>query len=205
MAEKIIRFDRKKITNEKLINAVGKILAEKGFKELGVNKVAKEAGVDKKLIYRYFGGLPELVKAYSETVDFWPTVDELMGENPKALFNLNPEEQLAYFFKEFIAALRKRPITQEILAWEMVEKNEFSEAMEDRRIKTALEFFEKLEKLPYDVDLTAIVLLMAGAVNFLIVKSRINNYIGGVDLVSNEGWNRINNGIDLLFKGIFDE
>ena len=205
MSGKVVRFDRKDIIKNKLIDAVGKILAEKGFRDLEINRVAKEAEVDKKLIYKYFDGLPELVTEFSETVDFWPDVEELMGSEPEKVFNMGPEEQLASFFKEFIKALRKRPLTQEILAWEMIERNEFSDRMEDRRIRTALEYFEKLDKLPYDQDLTAIVLLMAGAVNFLIVKSRINRTIGGVDLVSNEGWERIDQGIDLLFKGIFDE
>jgi len=205
MSGKVVRFDRKDIIKNKLIDAVGKILAEKGFRDLEINRVAKEAEVDKKLIYKYFDGLPELVTEYSETVDFWPDVDELMGYEPEKILNMCPEEQLASFFKAFIKALRKRPLTQEILAWEMIERNEFSDRMEDRRIRTALEYFEKLDKLPYDQDLTAIVLLMAGAVNFLIVKSRINRTIGGVDLVSNEGWERIDQGIDLLLKGIFDE
>jgi AcrR family transcriptional regulator len=204
MNGKVLRFDRKEIIKNKLTDAVGKILAEKGFRDLEIKRVANEAEVDKNLIYKYFGGLPELVAEYSETVDFWPDVEELMGSEPEKVFNMDPEEQLASFFKEFIRALRKRPLTQEILAWEMIERNEFSDRMEDRRIRTALEYFEKLDKLPYDQDLTAIVLLMAGAVNFLIVKSRINRTIGGVDLVSNEGWKRIDQGIDLLFKGIFD-
>lgn len=204
MTEKVIQFDRKKLIRKKLIDAVGQILAREGFKGLDIDAVEDEAGVDKGLVCRYFGGLPELVTSYSESVDFWPTVEELMGDDPKGLLKKKPDEQMAFFFKAFISALRKRPITQEILAWEMVEKNEFSERMEDRRVRTALEYFEKLENLPYDVDLTAVVLLMAGAANFLIVKSRINNTIGGVDLVSDEGWKRIDEGIDLLFKGLFD-
>ena len=51
-------------TRARLIAAVGNLLAREGFKGLGVNAVAREAGVDKVLIYRYFGGLPELIVAF---------------------------------------------------------------------------------------------------------------------------------------------
>ncbi len=195
--------DRQAQTREKLVKAVGTVLAKEGFKGLGINKVAKTAGVDKVLVYRYFNGLPGLVTAYSEAVDFWPTVRELLGPDPDAVRALAPDMQMAHFFKAFMAALRRRPITQDILAWELLERNEFSKQLEDRRIRTALEFFEHLDVLPDDEHLPAIVVLMAGAVNHLIVKSRITTSANGIDLESDAGWDRINKGIDLLLKGIF--
>ena len=128
MTLKIVPIDRKKQTKKKLIQAVGAILGKEGFKGLGVNKVAKAAGVDKVLVYRYFGGLPELIGEYSKTVDFWPTVDELMGSNPELIKAMSPDQQVAEFFKSFLSALRKRPITQDILAWELLERNELTTA-----------------------------------------------------------------------------
>ena len=195
--------DRQAQTRKKLIKAVGTVLAKEGFKGLGVNKVAKTAGVDKVLVYRYFNGLPGLVAAYSQTVDFWPTVRELLGPDPEAVRALAPDMQMAHFFKSFMAALRRRPITQDILAWELLERNELSKQLEDHRIRTALEFFEHLDDLPGDEHLPAIMALMAGAVNYLIVKSRITRSASGIDLESDAGWDRINKGIDLLLKGIF--
>jgi AcrR family transcriptional regulator len=61
----------KEAKKRRLIQVIGEILDTDGFQGLGVNKVAKRAGMDKVLIYRYFGGLPELVLAFSQTVDFW--------------------------------------------------------------------------------------------------------------------------------------
>lgn len=205
MAKNIIQFNRKAVTQKKLIHAVGKLLAEEGFKGLGVNRVAREAGVDKVLVYRYFGGLPELIREYSKTVDFWPTVEELMGPDPERLKTLPPDQQVAEVFKSFIAALRKRPATQDILAWELLERNELSMQLEDVRIRTFLEFFEYLDTIPDDVNLTPIVVLMGAAVNHLIVLSRINRFFGGIDFKSEDDWERINKGIELLLKGIFSD
>lgn len=203
MKKPFSQIDRKEHTKGKLIKAVGQVLAKEGFKGLGVNKVAKAAGVDKVLVYRYFGGLPELIREYSRTVDFWPTVEELIGPNPNRIKEMPPDEQLAEFVKSFLSALRKRPITLDILAWELLERNELTKQLEDIRIRTILEYFEYLDEIPDDENLPAIVVLMGGAVNHLLVKSRINSYIGGIDLESEKGWNQINKGIDLLLKGIF--
>ena len=195
--------DKREETENRLIKAVGTLLAREGFKGLGVNKIAREAGVDKVLVYRYFKGLPGLVAAFSRTVDFWPGTDELMGKAPARIKAMAPDAQVAHFFKAFANALRKRPITQDILAWELLEKNELSEQLEAIRIKTALEYFEAMGQIPDDKSLTAIVVLMAGAVNHLIIKSRIHPVVGGIDLRTEEGWAGINEGIDLLLKGIF--
>jgi AcrR family transcriptional regulator len=59
-------------TERKLIEAAGRLMAREGFARLGVNAVAAEAGVDKVLIYRYFDGLPGLIRAYARQGDFWP-------------------------------------------------------------------------------------------------------------------------------------
>lgn len=197
-------MDRKEQTKGKLIKAVGKVLGKEGFKGLGVNKIARAAGVDKVLVYRYFGGLPELIGEYSRTVDFWPTVEELVGSNHARLSRMPPDKQIAEFFKSFISALRKRPITQDILAWELLERNDLTKQIEDIRIRTALEYFEYLNDIPNDEDLEAIIVLIGGAVNHLIVKSRINNSIGGIDFKSEKGWEKINKAIDLLLTGIFE-
>ncbi|MCG8632214.1 MAG: TetR/AcrR family transcriptional regulator [Desulfobacterales bacterium] len=195
--------DKKEETKKRLIDAVGKLLSKGGFKGLGVNKVAREAGVDKVLIYRYFNGMPGLVAAFSRTVDFWPGVDELMGTEPEKVKAMPPDAQVAHFFKAYAAALRKRPVTQDILAWELLEKNELSEQLEYIRVRTILEYFDALDRIPDAPVLSSIVILMGGAVNHLIIKSRIYPVVGGIDMRTRKGWKSIEQGIDLLLKGIF--
>lgn len=196
---KVIPIRNKEITRDKLVKAVGKVIAEVGFQQLGVNLVAREAGVDKKLIYRYFGGLSGLVAAYGETVEFWPTAEELVRDDPDGVREMAPHALMSLFFRRYLRAVLSRPQTLEILAWEALERNDLTRGLEEVRVKTSLEFFELMEQdPPEDVDLTALVLLMAGAVNFLAVRSRIHSSIGGVDLRSEEGWGRIEQCIDVI-------
>ena len=50
-------------TEARLIAAAKALLAEAGPEALGVNAVARRAGCDKQLVYRYFGGLDGLLAA----------------------------------------------------------------------------------------------------------------------------------------------
>lgn len=198
---KVIPIRNKEITKEKLVKAVGKVLAEVGFQRLGVNLVAREAGVDKKLIYRYYHGLEGLVAEYGRTVEFWPTAEELLGGDTERIREMAPHEIMSQFFKRYLRAILRRPQTLEILAWEGVVRNELTRGLEEVRVKTALEFFELMQAdPPEEVDLTALVMILAAAVNFLAVRSRIHDSLGGVDVRSESGWKRIEDTFDLLLE-----
>lgn len=55
-------------TTKRLVEAALAILSEQGFAAIGVNAVARRAGTDKQLIYRYFNGLDGLLAAAGEAV-----------------------------------------------------------------------------------------------------------------------------------------
>ncbi len=199
-------FDGKEVNKKHLINAVETILAREGFKNLGVNKIAREAGVDKVLIYRYFGGLHQLVSEYSQTLEFWPGLEELLGQDEQALQSFSAEQQFAFFFKSFLRALRRRPMTQMIMVWwDSEPENEFTKQLDDIRMRRALEFFERLEKIPVDKDLTAIVAILYAAISRLIERSQTTGSLGGINLNNDDGWERIEQGFDLLLHGTFSE
>jgi hypothetical protein len=93
----------------RIITAVGEQLPKTGFRDLGVNSLAQNiarnitrnitrtAEVDKVLIYRYFGGLPELLKAYSQERDSWPTSQEQIGDDLDSVLANSAAEWLIYF------------------------------------------------------------------------------------------------------------
>ncbi len=68
-------------TEQRLIEAVGSILLEQGYPAVGINAIARRAGCDKVLIYRYFGGFDELLLAFAETTTLWWEVDEIITES----------------------------------------------------------------------------------------------------------------------------
>ena len=188
-------------TRGQLIKAVGEILAEKGFAALGVNAVARQAKVDKVLIYRYFDNLEGLTKAFAQEGDFWPSIAELAGGDIAAYHLLPLEEKLIALGRNFLRGIRARPLTQEIMAWEMVERNKFTEELEKEREVQMLRFFEQFfSKENSSIDLMAIMSIIGGGLSFLICRSRHIQWYNGVDLKSDEGWVRIEGGVEQIIR-----
>ena len=52
--------------------------SSRDFPPFGINAVARQAGCDKVLIYRYFNGLEGLLMAFAETTELWWEVDEII-------------------------------------------------------------------------------------------------------------------------------
>jgi len=184
-------------TREQLIRAVGTLLAREGFTALGVNAVAKEAGVDKVLIYRYFGGLPELLGAFGRSGDYWPSFDELTGGDLDALRQMPPAESITMVMQNYIRAIRRRPLTREILAWEAVEPNELTRVLENIREEVSLTLFKELKPGldGVNADVAATTALLAAAVNYLVIRSRTIRIFNTVDIRSDEGWKRLETAI----------
>jgi AcrR family transcriptional regulator len=194
-------------TEARLLAAVGEVLARDGFGALGVNAVAREAGVDKVLIYRYFGGLNELVAAWGKSGRFWPGIDELLGPDRKAFLALPLAERYARFFEHLVEGLRARPLTLEIMAAEMVEpRNELTAILESEReawgaaasrILGGAEFARRPE-------LQHLTLLLVAGVHYLLVRSRRIRIFGGVDIRSDAGWRTLQASLRQLAQDLFD-
>ena len=193
----------KHITSKRLISAVGSLLAKKGFKGIGVNAVAREAGVDKVLIYRYFGGLPGLISTFGKEGDFWPSSLELAGGDLQRFSHLPLEKRLSELGSNFIQALRKRPLTQAIMAWEMIESNELTEELERVREQSIMEFFQMFfMKDQVQIDLQAIVMLIGAAISYLVTRSNNIDLYGGLEIGSDQGWQRIEHAISAICSSI---
>ena len=177
-------------TEERILAAVGEVLARDGFSALGINSIAGEAGVDKVLIYRYFGGLPELLKAWGSSGRFWPSAQELLGDDPEAVRALPIDERYALFFDRFIDALRARPLTVEVLAAEVVERNELTAILETEREQWGQEVAALFGGTEFRSrpELLGITLLLVAGVQYLLVRARKIRHFGGIDLHSDAGW-----------------
>jgi AcrR family transcriptional regulator len=177
-------------TEQRILGAVGTVLAREGFAAIGVNAIAREAGVDKVLIYRYFGGLPELLKAWGESGRFWPGVDELLGGDREGFLRLPLAERYARFFEHFIDGLRTQPLTLEIMAAEIGERNELTAILETEREAWGAEAARLLggdewERRP---GLRGVTLLLVAGVQYLLVRSRTIRVFGGLDIRSDADW-----------------
>ena len=192
-------------TEERILAAVGEVLAREGFGAVGVNAIARAAGVDKVLIYRYFGGLPELLRAWGASGRFWPDIDELLGDDPAALLAQPAAERYALFFERFVDALRARPLTIEILAAEIAERNELAAILEAEREAWG----EQVERLLGGDDFRArphlhgTTLVLVAGVMYLLVRARTIRVFGGIDLRTDSGWNALKSSLRASAAALF--
>lgn len=187
-------------TEEKILQAVGRILAEQGFHNFGINAVARQAHVDKVLIYRYFGGMPELLRAYAEKGSYWPTIEEVAGDHPEGFGRMPVPEAVGALLCNFSRAVRKRPVTLEILAWEAIERNELAKVLEKVRKDFTKQLYRAIagSRGRPTGDMAAIVTLLTAAINYLAVRSRKVGKYGAVNIRSEEGWRRLESAIRMI-------
>jgi AcrR family transcriptional regulator len=188
-------------TKTLILQAVGKLLAESGYNKLGINAIAREAGVDKVLIYRYFTDLPTLLRTFGQEGDYLspttiPPELENAGSLAYGLFHL-----LTYYQKE----LQERPITQEIMRWELTENNELIRELIAVRYKVSgerLKFLDDKFGIPQDPDMTAIMTILGAGVIYLILRSKISPAFSGLDFSIPEGWERIDAAISTILHAV---
>ena len=193
-------------TEEKILAAVGAILGlPGGSRRIGVNAIAARAGVDKVLIYRYFGGLEELLAAFAEKTDLWPTVEE--AARARAIPETDLASALAALVQGYLASLRRRPVTLEAIAWEMSERTALSERLDRlreqwRRDATTRVF--RQHKVPAKVDIEAVMAVLAAAADHLAARGRLGGSFQGVALDDPVGQKRLDDAIGAILEGVIN-
>ena len=120
-------------TERSIFSAAKTLLAEEGFQGFGINAVARRAGCDKQLIYRYFGGLEGLVAAIGEDLGSW--VKDRIPEDTGGMFLLTYGDLMEKLALYYIEALRNDPLVCKIIAWEVSENSALVKQLSDARAK----------------------------------------------------------------------
>jgi hypothetical protein len=145
--------------------------------------------------------LPELLRAFGEQGGFWPTDDELTGGDPDRLLDLDPQRRWATLVTNAIGAIRARPLTHEILAWEMVESNELTAVLEEVR---EAQFVRLMAQFGRDVDPAGSIPTSVGiaiaATSYLLGRSRHIRTSAGMDLHDDAAWARLDAAISQLIE-----
>ncbi len=197
------RRARRLHTEAELVRAVGELLTEGGVAAVGINAIAERAQVDKVLIYRYFGDLDGLLERYGESGDFWPTLDEVLGPDRDAL-RLELPEMARTILGRYAHALRSRPITLELLAWECVERSPLTRALEAARERWSDALFAEVRATgaPLTPPVLTTLAMMSAAINYLAVRGREIAVFSGLPVGSDAGWHAIDDAIEQAIRGL---
>lgn len=200
------RRARRLRTEARLFAALSDVLREAGVAALGVNAVAERAKVEKVLIYRYFGGLEGLMAEYAKRSEFWPTLEEIIGPDPALLRNPDHARIAATLLANYARALRKRPVTLDLLAWECAHRNPLTVALETVREERAQQLFQQLMAAGFPLRGPAATLsaLLSGAINYLAVRGRELKGFAGLRVGDEVAWRQIEQVMFLAFRGVLE-
>lgn len=161
-------------TEERILNAVETILLNDGFPAIGINSIARQAGCDKVLIYRYFDGLDGLLQAFAEITELWWQVDEIIPESILQTEQPTLSEILQTLLKRHAEALQAKPLTLEIMAWEMSEQNNLTVALARTRAERGMQLVKKLRAFYHNpnIDIGGILGVFGAAINYLVIRTR---------------------------------
>lgn len=198
------------LTERKLINAVGSIIREKGYKGLGVNAIAKEAKVSKKLIYRYFDNVDRLIETYVIEKDYWLSFNQKISAEvaPKKLKNKKStlidflssilEKQFEFFWNE--------DEMQKIILWEISERTTLLNSVSNVREEYGHAVLGLMD--PYfkntPVSIRGVSALLVSGIYYMVLHAKKNeSTICGVDLNTEAGRAEISSSIRQVVESTF--
>jgi AcrR family transcriptional regulator len=193
---------KREATEAEIINAFGRVVKRNGLRYVGVNEVIKEAGIGKALLYRYFGGLPGLVKAWGEKNQIWPDSSDLIGLSD-GLEEVSAAEQIKRMVLHHANTLRADPVRVEILADEFMSPTPISDALSDIRQQLGQEHHQIFSKNAdlQDPDNHMLMVVIMAAASYLAMRAvKSPRYMGG-DIGSDEGWDNLMQQFERIVDG----
>ena len=192
-------------TETRILDALGAILLDDGFGALGINAVAARAGVDKVLIYRYFGGLDGLLAAFARHADLWWSVDELVGDHLPPPDDDSFAGWIALILRRHVAELSARPLARAVIAWEVVARNPLTEAVARLRAERSFAVMAAVVARagPGGARAGPIVAALSAALEHLLLRGATFDDWLGLDLASEAGWRRIEAAIGDITRAAF--
>lgn len=193
-------------TKNKMIQAVGKVLLKKGYTGLNASTIAKEAEVDKRLVWTYFGGLDPLVEEYISRRDFWKftatdSINDLLGTN-----NGIKKEQVSDLLKSQFEALLYDNVLQRIIHWELSENKSFLRNISNQREAIGEELFKHIAHQFNNEtkQIRAITALLIGGIYYLALHGKVNGSLFcGLDINKEEDKLLINKTIEEIIAFAF--
>ncbi len=198
----------KERSKKKFLDAVGKILKTKGYAGLKVNDIAATAGVDKKMIYTYFGGMDGLIDEYIRSQDYWSKVTD--DKIDRIMPEINDGGKL--FIEDMLLSqfdyVYKNKEAQKLLLWSVSESRKSLRKLIDTQEENGEHIFKYIfqphfkEKLD---DFRAIMAIMVSGLYYLNMYASMNgSFFCGLDMNSPEGRARVKKAISFLVEQSYD-
>lgn len=191
-------------TSARILKAATELLAEGGFQNFGVNAVARRAGCDKQLIYRYFGGMDGLVDAIGAELAHW--IEEKMPVGGNTGFMLTYGDLVEHMMMLFMQALRDDPLTRRIIAWEVSDNSPQVRRLSEARSRALGLWIEKVRgamRPPKGIDHFALNAMLLAAVQHVVLAGATAGRFAGLELQAGKDWERVEQAVKRLVRGVY--
>jgi len=190
----------------KLIQAVGIVLKQKGYTGLTVSNITAEAGVDRKLVSVYFGSVNNLIETYIKGKNYWDTINEsainLLTTAPETSTRLILENLLLTQLEHFT----NDEEMQKVVLWQISENTELMAHVTANREEIYPLLFPKADQELKDqqVDLRAISSILVAGIYYLVLHTKTtNSTFCEIDLTTDQGMGRIKTTIKKILEDIY--
>jgi AcrR family transcriptional regulator len=200
VGEEVKARDRER-TEAAILAAAEAQLAEAGFQAFGVNAVARRAGCDKQLIYRYYGGLEGLVAAVGRGMA------KRHEEPPVSMLAQQSYGELTErFLLAFLERFRSDVLAQRIAAWELAERSPLVDTLSAARADALARWMDEARgglTPPPGIDAPALNALLIGGIQQLVLASATMGSFAGLPLSEDRNWIRARLALRALIRGIY--
>lgn len=190
-------------SKQKLIQAVGIVIQDKGYTGLTVTNISKAAGLDRKLITLYFGSIDNLIEIYVKSKDYWVAaagnagnmIENNQKKDTKQILETLLLNQLDYFYGN--------EEMQKIVLWQISQRSQIMYQVCEEREQLSSTFFALTDKelKGNDVDLRAIAGLLVAGIYYMVLHAKTTDSLFcEIDINKPEGMKRIKEAISLVLE-----
>lgn len=198
----------KERSKKKFLDAVGKILKTKGYAGLKINDIAATAGVDKKMIYTYFGGMDGLMDEYVRTQDFWIKATSEEVEKMKPNLEDGGKEFIRHMLLSQFDYVYTNKEAQKLLLWTISEPRKSLKKLIDTQEENGEYIFKLLMESRFKENMEvyrSIMAIMVSGLYYLNMFASLNGSIFcGIDVNTPEGRAKIKKAISFMVDQTYE-
>ncbi len=193
---------RRKQSEEKLLNAFETVLMRDGLSKIKVNAIVKEAGVGKGLLYDYFDGLEGLAKAWTQWTKFHGQRDMVTTESEEDFSKHSKAEQISHINQSYATMVKDSRMAQQLLRTEVIADEPLNPVLKSIKNRIGKAHEDLFMSDPYFTgpEPMSVLMILHAASNYLALRAASEPNFNGVQLDTDEGWDMMMGMIDQVAK-----
>lgn len=187
----------------RILAAAEGIIARDGVDAAGINAIAAAAGVDKVLLYRYFGGREQLLRRLARERRLWPEAER--PTRPDETGSATLAGDLTAMLLSVARGLRAMPLARRAALSQLTERDAFARdaaAARETRVRAMTSALRAHHRLPPFLDLDALVAVLLAAAIHLALQSAAHAPFAGLELTLDADWARAERALERTVQAL---